>query len=175
MVQQAKKDSQNGGLCPACNRYIGSISTCPYCDVEIPKPPLIRGLHTVAVLLATVGLFLLYITAINHNPQLVEVADITPAMNFAHVRMNGIVQRKPYISRNKDYLSFRIHDPSGEIKIIARHKTAEILIGTKKLPAKGERVEARGNLHASAHDAYLEIQLPEHLTIKQQKQTTDEP
>ena len=74
-------------------------------------------------------------------------------MNHAAVRIQGTVDRKPYVGRNDegeiDYASFRVHDGSGWIRVAAYDETARALVESGALPAKGEKVEASGKLQFS--------------------------
>lgn len=49
--------------CPACKRYIGRATVCPYCDVDIPVPRRVRLIRISAFVLACGGLLLLWLTA----------------------------------------------------------------------------------------------------------------
>ena len=157
--------SASGALCPVCNRYIGPVSKCPYCSSDASKSPLILTIKISALLLATAGMFLLYLTAKHREPPPVTSAEITPAMNFAHIRISGTVRRKPYIARDNDYLSFRVYDESGSIQVVAYRKTAQSLISSGQLPAAGDSVNVRGNLSSSASKIKLYLKIPEHLTV----------
>ncbi len=49
--------------CPACKRYIGRVSVCPFCDVDIPVPLRLRLLRISAPALAVGGLLPLWLAA----------------------------------------------------------------------------------------------------------------
>ncbi len=49
--------------CPACGRYIGRTTVCPYCDVDIPVPLWLRLLRIGAWVLASGGLLLTWVVA----------------------------------------------------------------------------------------------------------------
>ena len=49
--------------CPACGRYIGRATVCPYCDVDIPVPLRLRLLRIGAWVLASGGLLLTWVVA----------------------------------------------------------------------------------------------------------------
>jgi len=167
-------NSGNDGKCKVCGRFIGPVTVCPYCSEDVPQSPLLRSLRIAAVILATLGLFLLYLGARIRQPPAVNIAQISPAMNFAHVRITGRVKRKPYIGKERDYISFLLSGPDGHtIKIFARGRTAKKMISDNCLPATGTAVSVRGELHVSANNKALELKLPAHLeTIPDtQKQT----
>ena len=162
--------TDSSATCPVCERYIGPVQTCPYCSSKNVQSPVIRAIRIVALVLATFGLFLLFMTARHREPPVVIIEKISPAMNFAHVRIAGKLKRKPYISQDRDYISFRIYGATNSIQVVAHHKTARELIENSKLPAAGDCVSVRGNLSVSAkskHKLYLKI--PDHLTIDKDK------
>lgn len=49
--------------CPACKRYIGRATVCPYCDVDIPVPRRVHLIRLSAFVLAIGGLLLLWLAA----------------------------------------------------------------------------------------------------------------
>ena len=187
--------SDSTANCPVCERYIGPVSTCPYCNAKNRQSPVIRSIRIVAILLATVGLFMLYMTARHRQPTLISIEDITPAMNFAHVRIVGSIKRKPYISKDKDYISFRVYGETAKsgsdletrsklnsrtynkprsLQVVAHREVAQALIANKLLPSAGDSVGVRGNLSVSAKSKNkLYLKTPNHLTIKTGKPKPD--
>ncbi len=175
------------GNCPECERYIGPVSICPYCSAKNRQSPIIQTIRIVAILLATVGLFMIYMTARHRQPPLVKIESITPAMNFAHVHIVGTVKRKPYISKDQEYISFRIYSESNQsgadletrsnsssrayirlksLQVVAHREVAQSLIENNLLPAIGDRVDVRGNLSVSAQSkTKLYLKAHNHLTI----------
>ncbi len=129
------------------------------------------AVRLVAILLATVGLGLLYTAARHRDPPIVQIEDITPVMNFAHVRIVGSVPKRAYIGKGRDYVSFSVADGSGEIRVAAYRDVARRLIADKLYPKAGERVEVRGSLNVAADSVpKLYLKLPGHL-----KFITDRP
>ena len=49
--------------CPKCGRFVGAATKCPYCGAKVEKRMSLVALRWAAVLLSTVGLFLLYLSA----------------------------------------------------------------------------------------------------------------
>lgn len=54
--------------CPACGRYIGRATVCPYCDVDIPVLLSLRVIRIGAWVLAVGGLLLTWLAATGMSP-----------------------------------------------------------------------------------------------------------
>lgn len=155
-------------LCPSCNRYMGPANRCPYCNANAAPAPIMRTIRVIAIALATAGLFLLYAAARHREPPLINLAEITPAMNFAHVQVQGSVSKAAYISRDRAYVGFTIHDEEGNhLRIAAYRDVAKSLLKNNTIPTSGDRVEIRGSLSVTAKsDPKLYLKSPKHLTIQ---------
>ena len=134
---------------------------------------MLQAIRIAAVLLATVGLALLYVTARHSEPPTVSISEITPVMNFAHVRVVGMVNRRAYISKDRAYVGFTIEDETGRLRVAAYRDVAKALIENAMLPAAGDRVEVRGSLSVTAEsEPKLYLKTTDHLTIAP---STDKP
>lgn len=148
-----KHQETDPSFCPGCERFIGPARVCPYCEADSAQPAVIRKLNYAALILGTLGLFLLYLAAAHRERETVRIGDLSPSMNFAYIKVKGTVDREPYTGRRKDmpdYVAFSIADESGQLQIAAYRETAKTLIDRKQLPAKGDTVEAAGVLNISA-------------------------
>lgn len=148
------ESSSQAYLCPSCNRFIGPVGTCPFCDADARRPLSLRVLRGACVLLAVAGATFLLLMVRNRDLPLVTAAEITPVMNFACVRVAGVVEREPYVSRRGgrvDYLSFLVNDGSGCVRVAAYGETARRLIDADGLPQKGASVDVSGSLRAGAN------------------------
>ena len=124
------------------------------------------AVRIVAILLATVGLGLLYAAARHREPPVVQIESITPVMNFAHVRIVGSVPRRAYVGKDGDYVSFSVEDDSGSLRVAAYRDVARKLVATRQLPKAGDQIEVRGSLSVAADSApKLYLKLPGHLKI----------
>jgi hypothetical protein len=138
--------------CPACERFIGPAAVCPYCGCDAAVSPAVRLLRLGAVLLATVGLAFLYLAARARDLPQVSADGLSPRMTHAAVSLAGTVQSKPYVATERgvvNYLSFRVHDGTGSVRVQAYDRVARELVAKTALPAKGQRVGVRGNLSVS--------------------------
>lgn len=52
--------SPASAVCPACGRYAGTLTCCPYCDLRIPRSPALHIIKAAAFLFAVAGLFILW-------------------------------------------------------------------------------------------------------------------
>ena len=144
--------SQADAFCPACSRFIGPADTCPYCDADSARKPVLRALRAAAFVLAFGGLAFLYLSAAHREIPLIKASSISPGMNFALVRMSGEVTRSPYIAREKgtaNYLSFLLDDDSGQIRVVASGAIAGYLASNERICA-GDIVNVIGTLNVSA-------------------------
>ncbi|MBR6021919.1 MAG: hypothetical protein IK066_05810, partial [Kiritimatiellae bacterium] len=78
--------------CPKCGRFVGAATKCPYCGAKVEKRMSLVAIRWAAVLLATVGLVLLYFMARNYEPALIQIGDIETTMNYGSVRLVGEVK-----------------------------------------------------------------------------------
>ena len=172
MPETAAGDRNPAAFCPSCERFLGPAAVCPYCDADAAVTPAVRHLKYAAVLLGIVGLGLLYLAASRKPMSAVRVADITPTMNFAYVRIAGAVVRDAYVSKDDgetDYLSFLVDDGSGRIRIAAYGSVARALVGGDRVPQRGDQASAAGTLSVDADGtARLRVQSSRQVSITRQ-------
>jgi len=141
------------GVCRACDRYIGAVNVCPYCDERVVRPLPLRVLRFAALALAIGGLVILYAAARIRDRPTVRVDSLTPLMNYAPVNVQGTVDRNPYVGRDEngevDYASFRVHDGSGWIRVATYGGAARALVDSEVFPSKGDEVNVTGKLQFS--------------------------
>ncbi|MDD4871636.1 MAG: hypothetical protein PHR77_13850 [Kiritimatiellae bacterium] len=148
------KINSTDAFCPSCERFIGPVDVCPYCDCDSARNPLLRFLRYGAILLAITGLFFLYLMAVHSEVPVIKISEITPMMNFGLVRINGVVEKDAYISKKRkriESVSFPVGDGSGQIRVVAYTPVAEMLVKENLVPARKSLIEATGNLNISAN------------------------
>lgn len=149
-------------LCPACERFIGPATRCPYCDSDANTPPVLRAMRIGALVLAGAGLALLFVMARYSRADIVRVGDITPMMNYAFVSVSGEVERKPYIGYRTgvvDYVAFTITDESGALRVVANGPVARALSEGGRLPAARDRVTVSGTLQVGGENQQPRLRL----------------
>ncbi len=149
------------GACPVCRRYTGPVPICPYCDVSIPLPPALKLIKAAAVLLAVAGLLMLWLAAARLQPADVRVVDLSPAMNHARIRVNGLVTGSPRSGREPGSLSFTINDDGHRLRIFASAAAAP-----SRSPGAGDNVTVTGNLKFTAgRDPVLFVRSAAHIVV----------
>lgn len=140
-------------FCPGCERFIGPADTCPYCECDSARKPLLRILRAGAVILALAGLAVLHVMATHGEAPLIRISEITPMMNFGWVRIQGVVEKDVAVSRRKgrvDSVSYTVEDGTGSIRVVAYGMAAQALVDHRRLPGGKTRVDLTGNLNVSA-------------------------
>ncbi|MFC1498146.1 hypothetical protein ACFLS1_06720 [Verrucomicrobiota bacterium] len=142
-----------GAFCPGCERFIGPVDVCPYCEAGSARNPVYRILRYSALILGIVGLAFLYLMVKHRELPVVKVGDINSMMNYAYVRVCGMVEKDAYIAiRNEevDYLSFAIDDGTGQLRVAAYRDVARELVEKNIVPRKGAFVDVTGGLRVRA-------------------------
>jgi hypothetical protein len=154
-------EDRPGGLCPVCDRFIGPVSVCPFCGETVPTATALRILRWGAPALAVIGLVALWLSAVRREPPSIAIGHIEPTMHRAYVRVEGRLERAPYVSRKSgrtDYLSFNVTDGSNAVRVAAYGEVARE-IERRGLPPKGARVQATGFLDVAPNDN-IRLRLP---------------
>jgi DNA/RNA endonuclease YhcR with UshA esterase domain len=156
--------------CPSCGRFTGVYTRCPYCQALIEKRLSIRVFKWVAVLTSTVGLMLLLFYAKHVQTPEVKISELGPLSNFAHVRIQGEVERSFGIHPKWGSLGFIIAQ-GGEgneqqtIRVSAYAKVAKEIENRKLVPVKGDIVSVEGQVRFQKDTPSLLINAPEHISF----------
>jgi DNA/RNA endonuclease YhcR with UshA esterase domain len=157
--------SPNGAICPSCGRFVGPLEACPYCGAAVRKRLPLRYLRLGSILFALLGLAaLLYAVSGTATPR-VTVASIAATMNYAYVRLEGIVTRGPVYDPATQELHFYLADTTGEILVSSFRATTNQLIDQKKIPAAGDHVAVEGTLRVREDFVSLNLASPDKLDI----------
>lgn len=114
-----------------------------------------RLLKGLVISLAIGGVAALAIAARAAPRPLTQLDRIAPGMNFAYVRVRGVVLSYPAVDAQSGFLSFILRDETGQLRITAYRKAAQALAQTGRIPAPGDRVEAEGVLRIREDDVTL--------------------
>ncbi len=155
--------------CPSCGRFVGVYTRCPYCQALTQKRLSIRVFKAIALLTSTVGLVLLLFFAKHVETPLVEVADLGPLSNFAHVRIKGIVKSSYGIHPSWKSLSFTVQSGEGEktrdIRVSAYSKIAAGIEKLGAVPEQGDEVTVEGQVRFQKNSPSLLLNAPEHIKV----------
>ena len=155
------------------NKPDGGAENYPVYGLQVKRPLKIRVLRYASLVLAVAGLFFLYQYSVNRDIPLVRIADITPTMNFAYVRMAGEVTRDAYVFESGGIV-FDMKDGSGEITVMGGRAQAQALESAGKLPQRGDRIEVAGSLSVSAdQEPRLRLQSTGQLILNRKRATTN--
>lgn len=148
-------------VCPACERYIGDATVCPYCDADTKQGPRLRRFRILAVLMLLIGATGMLLVDDTAPPALTPVGSIGPDFGRRYARVTGRVVRQPYIVEHDDqvtYLSFVLEDDTGRIRIQVDESVAQALKAADTLPWEGSVLNAQGWLKLSP-DGKVKLQV----------------
>lgn len=135
-------------VCPSCERYIGSVARCPYCEGESAGTPSLRALRRAILPLATLALLALLASARLRLPPRVSTCSFAPSMNFATVRVCGRVlgRVKHWRQERGDSLAFQLADSNGVLRVAVDSAASMELIRRDAVPGAGTCLDVCGTL-----------------------------
>ncbi len=151
--------------CPSCGRFVGPYEACPYCGARQAPRVSLSAVKWAALLLATVGLALLWIAATRLPLPRISIQQASATMNFAYVEIAGQVVRGPTYNPDSRSLSFTVADDTGEMRVWAFRNVVDDLRAAGRIPALGDRVTVAGTLRVREEDVSLTLNVPEHLEV----------
>jgi len=164
-MSDTERPQKPGAHCPSCGRFVGAREVCPYCGASVPRRMSLRLFKYGAIALALVGLLVLWIAATWSQVPTVHVEDVVGTMNWAYVRMEGVVTRLPSYDEETGYLSFWLNDDTGDIMVSAYRSEARALVEAGKVPMLGDKVSVEGTLKVKEDFAYLTVGVPDKVQI----------
>jgi DNA/RNA endonuclease YhcR with UshA esterase domain len=151
--------------CPSCGRFVGPYEACPYCGARQAPRLSLRAVKWGAILLATVGLALLWIAAARAPLPHISIQQAAATMNFAYVEIAGQVVRSPTYNPDSRSISFTVDDGTGQMRVWAFRDVVDELRAAGRIPGLGDRVTVAGTLRVREEDVSLTLNVPEHLEI----------
>ncbi len=151
--------------CPSCGRFVGPYEACPYCGARQAPRVSLRAVKWGALLLATVGLALLWVAAARAPLPHISIQQAAATMNFAYVEIAGQVIRSPTYNPDSRSLSFIVDDGTGQMRVWAFRDVVDELRAAGRIPGLGDRVTVAGTLRVREEDVSLTLNVPEHLEI----------
>ncbi len=151
--------------CPSCGRFVGPYERCPYCGANLAGRLSLRVLKLGALILALAGFALLWFVAARSSIPTLSPHEIERMMNLAYVRVVGLVTQGPSYDPETAYLSFRLEDNGGEVRVIAYANETRALLEAGPLPGLGDWVTAVGTLRIREGTPTLILDAPHRLTV----------
>ena len=127
----------------------------------------VRVLKYGSLALAILGVVVLLFVANRAEVPTVSVENLSGTMNWAHVRLEGIVIKQPAFDGTRESLKFWMNDGTGDILVTAYGSEAQTLLDEALVPVMGDRVSAVGTLRVRDEFPYLVLNDPQSLDIRQ--------
>jgi DNA/RNA endonuclease YhcR with UshA esterase domain len=119
-----------------------------------------------SLVLAVVGVALLLLVARRITVPVVEIGSLSGTMNWAYVRVEGIVTRQPAYDAEAGTLRLWVGDGSDEIMVTAYRPEAELLMAEGLVPRMGDGVALEGTLRIKEEFQYLVLNVPQHTEVR---------
>ena len=142
--------------CPKCGRYAGAVTKCPYCGAKVEKRMSLMATRWAAVLLSTIGLFLLYLMAKHRDIPVVKLGEVTPTMNFGQIRVEGRAETDARTFKSGG-MGFTVTDGTGSIMVFVSKKQAEDMAALNLVPKAGDEVSFAGGLNISDEESSMRL------------------
>ena len=150
--------------CPACGRFVGAVAKCPYCGSKVEKRMSLVAIRWAAVLLSTIGLFLLFLMAKHRDIPVVLLGDVQPTMNFGQIRVVGKVDGDARTFRNGG-MGFNVSDGTGSIMVFVSQKQAKDLVDLNLVPRAGDTIDFAGGLNISDEESSMRLLSVRHVKL----------
>jgi DNA/RNA endonuclease YhcR with UshA esterase domain len=126
----------------------------------------VRAFKYGSLVLAVVGVAVLLLVAQRSQVPVVQIGSLSGTMNWAYVRVEGMVTRQPTYDPDQGTLSLWVRDESGELMVMAYRSEAEWLVNEGLVPVMGEAVAVEGTLRIKEEFQYLVLNVPQHTELR---------
>ena len=137
---------QVGATCPSCGRFVGPLEKCPYCGADTKKRLPIKYVRLACLILAIAGVAILLFAVSGASTPATKIGNVGATMNYAYVKVEGIVTRGPIYDADTQALRFYISDDTGEIQAATFRDVTEQLVAANKIPTIGDSIAVEGTL-----------------------------
>lgn len=117
------------------------------------------------MLLAVVGVAILLYATSGMPARTIQIGDIIGTMNYAYVRVTGLVTRGPLYDAKTQQLAFYVADETGEIRAAAFGEISQQFIASHRLPEAGDSITLEGTLRVRDDFQSLNVASPDRLTL----------
>ncbi|MFT5241377.1 MAG: hypothetical protein ACI9OU_000967 [Candidatus Promineifilaceae bacterium] len=154
--------------CPACERYIGEVTLCPYCDADTVHAPRQRRFRLLAFALILLGLAVMCLVNRLPPPGITPIGSIGETSGYRYVHLSGRVAERPYVVEREGqvrYASFVLEDETGRIRVQMDGDVAAALDAGTNLPWEGAALTVAGVLKPTPEGRIkLRVQSAEQIT-----------
>lgn len=159
----ALRDYPEETICPSCGKFVGAYARCPYCGTKHTRRISIRFFRLFSLVMAVVGVLLVWLAARGIQAPLIKIDEIMPTMAFAYVRVDGdVVNTRIY---DDGGVSFRVDDGTGRLLVRAYDDIGKMLIEEDRVPSPGDSVSAEGTLQLREDFVQMIVNVPEKIGI----------
>lgn len=151
--------------CPSCGRFVGAYEKCPYCGASVSKRLSIKLFRYGSLIFSVLGLAILYFISAHKEIPLIKINQISPTMNFAYIRVKGIVTRYPVFDEKLSILTVQINDGTEDLMVKAYRVTALKIKKLNKIPEIGQIIDLEGTVRIRGSLKILTINVPERIKI----------
>ncbi len=132
-------------------------------------------LRILVTLLALGGVTALVLASRLTARPITALAAIQPSMNFAYVRIQGLITQYPIVDEKRESVSFRLvaesgsgngnEYPNSDIRVNAYGAVARDLLARQQVPKPGQRIDLEGTLRIRDDEASLVLNSAEAMHI----------
>ena len=152
-------------VCGSCGRFVGAYEKCPYCGATVSKRLSIKIFRYGSLILSIAGVLILYLISLKREIPLININEISPTMNFAYIRVRGIVVRYPLFDEKSGSLTIHINDGTDELILKAYRNIALKIKELNRIPKIGDIIDVEGNIRLRGSLKTLTINVPEKVKI----------
>ena len=129
------------------------------------RPSLNSSFRALTIALAIGGLVALLAAARATPRSTTSAGAISPSMNFAYVRVTGVIVDFPAVEADGSYLSFGVADADGVVRAQAYRAVAASLLAEGVLPSPGDEARIEGTLRIRDGEASLVVGSPDGIVL----------
>ena len=150
--------------CPSCFRFVGTYEKCPYCGAAVYKRLSVRLFRWGSLVLAFVGLGLLWMAARGIDAPMMNIHELEPTMSMGLVKVAGRVENRPRLHPEWKSLYMKLDDGTGELAVKAYSEVATV-IAEQDMPRRGDSIAVEGMIRFKSGGSAptMLIQAPQHL------------
>lgn len=156
---------QSGATCPSCGRFVGPLEKCPFCGANIRKRLPLKFLRLACLVLALAGIAILLYAISGASTPTAKIGNVGATMNYAYVKIEGVVTRGPIYDAEQQSLRFYVADETGEIQASTFREVTEALIAARRVPMVGDSIIVEGTLRIRDDFSALNVASADKLQI----------